>query len=210
MSENGSKPMKIIVVGGTGTIGKSVVKELSQRHEVIIVGHKHGQVNVDISDANSIDKMYQAVGKIDALIAATGKVHFGPLDKMTANEFAVGLNSKLMGQINLVMRGIRYLNDNGSFTLTSGILNHDPIRFGASASMVNGAIDGFTKSAALEMPRGIRINTVSPTVLTESMKGFGDYFHGFKSIGAAEVALAYSKSVEGAQTGQIYPVGYSL
>lgn len=200
--------MKIIVVGGTGTIGKSVVKELSKRHEIVIVGHKHGNINVNISDTKSIEKMYQSIGEIDAVVATTGKVHFGPLDKMTADDYAVGLHNKLMGQVNLILIGLHYINDNGSFTLTSGILNHDPIRFGSSAAMVNGAIEGFTKGAALEMPRGTRINTVSPTLLTESVTNYADYFHGFKPVDAAEAALAYSKSVEGAQTGQIYRVGY--
>jgi NAD(P)-dependent dehydrogenase (short-subunit alcohol dehydrogenase family) len=112
-----------------------------------------------------------------------------------------------MGQVNLVTVGLIFLNLQGSFTLTSGILSHDPIRFGSSASMVNAAIDGFVKSAAIEMPRGIRINAVSPTVLQESMKQYGDYFSGFEPVPAATVALAYCKSVEGAQTGQVYSVG---
>ena len=200
--------MKIVIVGGTGTIGEAVASELSKRHEVIIVGHQKGQVNVDIADAKSIDAMYLSIGKIDAVIATTGKVHFGPFADITPAHYELGLNNKLMGQVRLVLTGLRYLSDGGSFTLTAGILNHDPIRFGSSAAMVNGAIEGFVKGAALEMPRGIRINAISPTVLTESMGKLADYFRGYKSVAAADVALAYSKSVEGAQTGQIYRVGY--
>jgi len=198
--------MKIIIVGGTGTIGKAVVKELQARHEIITVGHQHGDKQVDITDAKSIEKLYQSIGKFDAVVATTGKVHFGPLPELTAEHYQIGLKDKLMGQINLVLIGLKYINAAGSFTLTSGILSHDPIRFGSSASMVNGAIDSFVKSAAIELPKSIRINAVSPTVLTESMNIFGDYFHGFESVPASRVALAYSKSVEGAQTGQVYNV----
>ncbi|MGD9591942.1 MAG: short chain dehydrogenase [Candidatus Berkiella sp.] len=198
--------MKIIVVGGTGTIGKAVVKELSHRHQVIIAAHQHGDIRVDITDRQSIESMYQTVGKIDALISTTGKIHFGEFVQMKPEDFQVGLNSKLMGQVNLVMLGLNYLNDAGSFTLTSGILSHEPIRFGSSGSMINAALDGFIKGAAIEMPRGIRINAVSPTILTESMPLYGEYFHGFESVSASRVALAYSKSVEGLQTGQVYEV----
>lgn len=198
--------MKIIVVGGTGTIGKAVVKELSQRHSVVVAGHTHGDINVDMTDTKSIEAMYKAAGKFDAVIATTGKVHFGALPEMTAEHYQIGLQSKLMGQINLVLIGLQHINDAGSFTLTSGILNHDPIRSGSSAAMVNGALDGFVTSAAIEMPRNIRINVVSPTVLTESMDKYAPYFRGFKSVDAARVALAYSKSAEGAQTGKIYNV----
>lgn len=198
--------MRILIIGGSGTIGQAVVNELSQRHTVVIAGRQHGEVKVDITDSRSIEAMYKTTGKIDAVISTTGSVHFGLLPEMTEKEFAVGLASKLMGQVNLVLIGLNYINDNGSFTLTSGILNRDPILYGSSAAMVNGAIDGFVKSAALEMPRGARINAVSPTVLAESMDKYADYFHGFIPVHASTVALAYSKSVEGMQTGQVYCV----
>ena len=90
----------------------------------------------------------------------------------------------------------------------SGILNHDPIPYGASAAMVNGALEGFVVAAAIELPNALRLNLVSPTVLTESMPEYGDYFPGFMPVSAAEVAQAYRKSVEGKQSGQVYRVGY--
>lgn len=199
--------MKIVVIGSTGTIGQAVVSELAKRHTIITVGHTKGDICVDIADNNSIKQMYKTIGKIDAVIATTGRVNFMPFLQMKSQDYEFGLHNKLMGQVNLVLEGIPYMNENGSFTLTSGILSHDPIRTGSSASMVNGAIDAFVKSAAIEMPKGIRINSVSPTIVTESMVKYGIYFHGFVPVSAALVALAFSKSVEGAQTGQIYQVG---
>lgn len=199
---------KILVVGGTGTIGRTIVSALSQRHQVIVAGHKQGDIQVDVTQKASIEKMYQSVGKVDAVISTIGQVHFAPLIEMNEALYQVGLNHKLMGQVNLVTLGLPYLNDQGSFTLTSGILNQDPIREGSSAAMVNGALDGFVRGAAIEMPRGIRINIVSPTVLTESVERFGDYFLGYESVSAEKVARAYVKSVEGAQTGQVYSAGY--
>jgi NAD(P)-dependent dehydrogenase (short-subunit alcohol dehydrogenase family) len=198
--------MRIIIIGGTGTIGKAVANELAPRHEVIVVGHKQGNITVDIQDTSSIEEMYKKVGQFDAVISTIGNVHFGVLEEMTPEKYRIGLDNKLMGQVNLVLIGQNYISDNGSFTLTSGILSHDPIRFGTSASMVNGALDSFVKAAAIELQRGIRINIVSPTVITESLQDYAPYFRGFESVSAARAALAYSKSVEGLQTGKVYNV----
>lgn len=202
-----TQAMKILVVGGTGTIGAAVVSALEKlNHDIIIASHSKGAVQVDIKDLTSIKKMYATVGKFDALVSTVGKVHFGKMTEMTAEQYAIGLNDKLMGQVNLVLAGLPFINDAGSFTLTSGILSSNPIRFGSSASMVNGALDSFTIAAAIEMPRGVRINTISPTVIEESLSKYGSYFQGMEAAPAAKVAMAYVRSVEGAQTGQIYQV----
>lgn len=198
--------MKIILIGASGTIGQAVERELAERHEVIRVGYSSGDYQVDIRDVASIRKLFEQTGRFDALIAATGKVHFGALAEMHAEQFAVGLNDKLMGQVNLLLIGREFINDGGSFTLTSGVLSDDPIVAGTSASMVNGALNSFVKAAAIELPRGLRVNIISPTVLVEAMDSYGPFFRGFKPVPAVDVALAYSKSVEGKQTGQIYTV----
>jgi NAD(P)-dependent dehydrogenase (short-subunit alcohol dehydrogenase family) len=200
--------MKIIIIGGTGTIGKAVVSELKQRHTVVIAGHQQGDIQLDIKDLQSIQNMYQKAGEFDAVVSTVGRVHFGTFTEMTTEQFYIGLNDKLMGQVNLVLQGMKYINAGGSFTLTSGILSDDPIRYGSSAAMVNGAINSFVRSAAIEMPKNIRINAISPTVISESMSKYADYFRGFEPVPAARAALAYSKSVEGVQTGQVYRVGW--
>ena len=201
--------MKILLVGGTGTIGAAVHAELSARHEVIVAGSKSGDIHVDMTSNESIAALYKKLGALDAVVVAAGAVHFGPLETMTEDAFYVGLKGKLMGQVNLVLQGQKVLSPNGSFTLTSGILAADPIRLGANASCVNGAIDSFVKSAAIELfNKGLRINSISPTVVVESMADYAPFFSGFKPVPAAEVALAYVKSIEGAQTGQVYRVGW--
>ena len=199
--------MKILLIGAGGTIGSAVDKELSQRHEVIRIGRTSGDLQVDISDSASIRKLFEQTGKFDALVCAAGNVTFAPLNEMTEDSFALGLKDKLMGQVNLLLIGREFANDGASFTFTSGILNRDPIRTGASAALVNGALDAFVKAAAIELPRGLRINAVSPTVLLEAMDGYAPYFRGYKPAPGAEVALAYAKSVEGLQTGQTFIVG---
>lgn len=199
--------MRIILIGGTGTIGSAVAAELAPRHEILIASSsKGGMLKCDITSEESLNKMFKKAGKFDAVVVTAGAVHFEELSKMSPEKLQIGLQSKLMGQVNAVLIGSKYIQDQGSFTLTSGILSHDPIRSGSSASMVNSAIDGFVRGAAIELLRGMRINAVSPTVVSESMAVYAPYFRGFEPVPAATVALAYSKSVEGHQTGQIYCV----
>jgi NAD(P)-dependent dehydrogenase (short-subunit alcohol dehydrogenase family) len=198
--------MKIVVVGATGTIGRAVVEALQDRHEIVKVGKRGGDLQVDITDADSIRTLFKKIGKFDALVSAAGKVHFGDFGTMTEKEFSIGLKDKLMGQVNLVLIGRDHVNDGGSVTLTAGVLSHDPIRYGVSASLVNGALESFGRAAAIEMPRGIRINVVSPGVLTESLPTYGEYFRGHEPVPGARVANAFVKSIEGRLTGQVFEV----
>ena len=199
--------MKILLIGASGTVGSAVAEELAKRHEVIRIGRTSGDLHVDISKPESIRQLFVQTGKFDALVCTAGSVTFKALGEMDSADFDLGLQDKLMGQVNLLLIGREFANDGASFTFTTGVLAHDPIRTGTSASLVNGAIDAFVRAAAIELPRGLRINSISPTVLVEAMDSYAPYFRGFKPVPAAEVALAYAKSVEGLQTGQTYRVG---
>jgi NAD(P)-dependent dehydrogenase (short-subunit alcohol dehydrogenase family) len=193
-----------MVIGASGTIGKAVVEQLGQRHEIIGVGSRSGEYQADIADIAQVRDLFAKVGQMDAVVVAAGALHFAPLASFTPQDFHVGLNSKVMGQVNVAMVAQEYLSDGGSITLTSGIVANQPIRNGASASMVNSAVEGFARGAAIELPRGLRINVVSPTVLEESMGSYGPFFIGFEPAPARRVALSYARSVDGAQTGQVY------
>jgi NAD(P)-dependent dehydrogenase (short-subunit alcohol dehydrogenase family) len=198
--------MKVLIVGATGIIGRAVMGELGQRHEIITAGRSSGDLRVDITHIESIRAMFEQAGRVDAVVAATGKVKFAPLEAMTAADYEIGLKDKLMGQVNLVLVGRDHVTNGGSFTLTTGVLDHDPIVQGSSASMVNGAVNAFVVAAAIEMAHGQRINAVSPGVIEEALPGYGPFFRGFLPVPAARAALAYARSVEGAQTGQVYRV----
>ena len=198
--------MKILLVGASGTLGKAIHTELKDRHEIITAGRNSGQHKVDITDTQSVKGLFKAVGKIDAVACAAGGAAFGPLESLTYEQFASSLNDKLMGQVRLVLEGRNYVNPGGSFTLINGVLTDDPIRNGVALSMVNGALQSFVIAAAIELPNQQRINVVSPNVFVESLEGYGPYFRGFEAVPVKRAALAFSKSIEGAQTGQVYKV----
>ena len=198
--------MRIVIVGATGAVGRTAVEALSGRHEVISVGKTSGDLQMDIEDVDSIRAMYQQVGKVDAVVSAVGHVHFGPVHEMTSSQFLEGLLHKTLPQVNLVLEGFEYMNDRGSFTVTSGVLNRDPIPGGSCAAAANGALDGFVRAAAVDMPRGIRINSVSPEVLEVCRAQYDGFFPGHVHVSNEAVGLAYSKAVEGCLSGQVFIV----
>ena len=199
--------MKVLVVGATGAVGSAVAQALAERgHEVLRAGRTRGDLQVDITSDASVEALYAAVGRVDAIVSAAGGLFFGPITEMRPADFNIGLQDKLLGQVRLALLGQHVLADGGSITLTTGIVADEPIRQGANATAANSGVEGFVRAAAIELPRGIRINAVSPTVLTESLPDYGAFFPGFESVSAARSAQAYVRSVEGPQTGRVYRV----
>lgn len=193
--------MNVLIVGGTGTIGTAVVDTLSDQHDVTVAGHTSGEVQVDLAEPDSIDRLYDAVRSLDAVVSCAGEAAFGALDELSDDDFALSLSNKLMGQVNLVRRGLDAVRDGGVFTLTSGVLSREPMPGSAAISLVNAGVEGFVRAAALEMPRECRVNVVSPPWVKETLEAMGEDFS--PSLPAATVAEAYRTSLEGDMTGTV-------
>ncbi|AIE84237.1 short chain dehydrogenase [Fimbriimonas ginsengisoli Gsoil 348] len=187
--------MKIIVIGASGTIGSAVVDLLSERHTVVRVARTAGDYHADLTNPDSIRSLYEKVAPFDAVVSCAGSARFKPLEALTDDDFTASLSNKLMGQVNLVRLGQRYIQDGGSFTLTSGVLANEPMHGSAAISLVNAGLEGFARAAALELlPRKIRVNVVSPPWVSETLVAMGKEASG--GMPAAEVAKAYVESVE--------------
>ena len=191
--------MRILVVGATGTIGRAVIAALSASNEVISASLRNATVKVNIAEPASIQQMYRSVGRLDAVVCAAGQAKFAPLAQLSDADFRFCLDNKLMGQVNLVRFGIQHVEDGGSFTLTTGILAQAPIPGSAAISLVNAAVEGFIRAAALEAPRNIRVNAVSPPWVTETLQALK--MDTSQGLPAAIVARAYVRSVTGTDTG---------
>jgi NAD(P)-dependent dehydrogenase (short-subunit alcohol dehydrogenase family) len=193
--------MRILLIGATGTIGRAIAAALGNRHDVIPASRHKAHESVDISNPQSIRDLFSRVGRVDAIVSAAGQAAFKPLAELTDADFAFSITNKLTGQVNLVRFGLQSLNDNGSVTLTSGILAQQPAPGAAAISLVNAGLEGFTRAAALEAPRGIRVNVVSPPWVTETLQAMGRPTTG--GLPATVVARSYIDSVEGRMTGQV-------
>ncbi len=192
--------MKILVIGATGTIGKSVVALLQENnYEVISAGHKDGEVRVDLGSKESIENMFQQIGQVYAVISTAGVANFAALSDLSDADFELALSNKLMGQVNLVRLGSEYVSEGGSIVLTSGMLAHEPIPGSAAISMVNGALESFARAAALELGSKVKVNVVSPVFVKETMEMMGmDSTHG---LSAAHTAKAYLASIQTKESG---------
>lgn len=195
--------MKILIIGGNGTIGKKVSAHFAKLHEVIICGRTSGEVTVDIADSASIHSMFKTVGKVDAVVCIAGEAKWAEFASMTEDDFYIGIKSKLMGQVNLVRIGKDYVNKGGSFTLTTGILADHPVFLTTSPAMVNGGIHSFVKAVSLEMENNIRINVVSSNLVEDAVDKYATYFPGSNPIPMKKVINGYVKSVLGRGTGEI-------
>lgn len=199
--------MRVLLIGANGLLGRAVHEAFNaQGYDVVPASRTTGE-HVDLNDTDSIAGLFQRVGMVDAVASAAGVTPFAALSELTLDQYRAGITDKLLGQIALVNLGAAHVRDGGSFTLVSGILGEDPIATGSVAATVNGALYSFVRAAAIEMPRGQRINTVSATVFAEAWESYGPYFPGYVPVPVADVARAYVKSVAGKQTGEVYRVG---
>lgn len=195
--------MKVLVIGATGQVGRTAVDAL-EGHEVVSVS-RSTEPPVDITESASIERLFASVGQVDAVIVAVGEVPFRPLAELGHGDYESAFRGKVLSQLDVVRIGTAYVRDGGSITLTSGILSREPIATGAAASLANGAVESFVLAAATELPRGIRINAVSPSVL-EDAPSYHSSFPGFVPVSSHRVGQAYAKSVLGVQTGQVFAI----
>ncbi|MFM4709855.1 short chain dehydrogenase [Aeromonas veronii] len=194
----------VILIGAQGKMGQAALSGLG-KHKVITAS-RSGEgcdFQVDITSRESIERLYQNVGSFDAVVNTAGYCEYAPFGEMSDEQWQTTIQSKLMGQINLVNIGLNYINHGGSFTLISGILNIKPIPLAIADATTSGAIDTFVQCVAHELPRGIRINVVNPTVLEEAWDVYGEMMPGFQPVPGALVGKAFERSVDGFISGQV-------
>lgn len=194
----------VILIGAQGKMGQAALSGLG-KHKVITAS-RSGEgcdFQVDITSKESIERLYQNVGSFDAVVNTAGFCEYAHFSEMSDEQWQTTIQSKLMGQINLVNVGLNYINQGGSFTLISGILNIKPIPLAIADATTSGAIDTFVRCVAHELPRGIRINVVNPTVLEEAWDVYGEMMPGFQPVQGALVGKAFERSVDGFITGQV-------
>lgn len=195
--------MKILIIGGHGTLGKVVTDYFAQKHEVLVAGRNKGDVQIDIADSASIEAGFAKVGKLDAVICIAGEAKWAHFDELSEQDYHIGIQSKLMGQVNVTRIAQAYLNEGGSVTLTTGILADDPVPLTTSAAMVNGAIHSFVQAVVLDLSNGNRVNVVSPGLVEAAADKYRDYFPGHLPITMKQMLSGYIRSVEGKGTGEV-------
>lgn len=207
--------LRILLVGANGVVGRCVLHSLQASHDVISASLDPAQgdheIQLDLSDANSLVNALKNLGPLDAVISAAGRARFGALAEampaaLEASVYGLGLQDKLMGQVNLALAAREVLRPGGSITLTSGTTSTEPVLGGAGLSMVNGALEAWVGAAATEMPQGWRLNVVSPSLVEGTPESACAAFPGFEKVSSECVALAYRRCLFSGIRGKVVRV----
>ena len=197
---------KVLIIGASGSIGKYVADGISKYHDVIRASRTSGDINVDIANEESIRSAFKKLRDLDAVVCTAGETFWEDLNQIKEEQFYKGIKSKMMGQINLVLIGKDFINKNGSFTLTTGILSEKPVQGSVNSTTVNNAVHGFVLSASKELKNGLRVNAVCPGLVEVSVQQLGHLFPGFVPVTMDKVVQGYLKSVDGTTSGQVIKV----
>ncbi|MBT8235085.1 MAG: short chain dehydrogenase [Bacteroidia bacterium] len=195
--------MKIVLIGGSGTIGSHVYRAFSKDHEVILANRRSPDFPVDIAKKESIEALFKKTGQVDAVICIAGEAKWADFDDLNESDFYIGIKSKMMGQVNLVKIAKEFLNPSGSITLTTGILGERPVPKTTSAALVNGAIHSFVLAFKQDYPEGPRVNVVAPGLVEDSYEKYKDYFPGHIPVPMVKVVEGYKRSVLSSARGEL-------
>lgn len=204
-----------LIIGVAGTIGSAVRDTLREAgHEIVTADYSTDPAiadhRIDVTDPVSVAGVLEAAGEIDALAVTVGSLELAPLSSLRLNHVKASVAGKLISQIDIALQSLATLRPGGSITLVSGIMSRIPWRGGIPAAVVNGGLDAFVIALAAELDQGRRINSVSPSIVRESIQKIGEPnpLPGHHPVPARSVAEAYLRSIAGIETGKTLTVGF--
>ena len=231
-TEMSLKGKRIVVVGGATGIGFAIAEIAHEQGASVVLGSSN-QANVqaaserlqratgyavDLRDESSVKNFFKQISPFDHLAITAGDwggpmfVSIQDLDIKKAHEL---LSVRFWGALAAVKHGSHKIAQNGSITLTSGMIGHRPRKGTPVMAAVGGAVEHLTIGLAMDLAP-VRVNAVNPGyVLTEQLKRMPDEM--LQSVVAplpipraatpAEAAQAYVYlMLNSYATGQILPV----
>lgn len=192
--------MKVIVIGSTGTIGSAVNNLLAEEHQVIGAS-RTCELAVDLQKPETLENIFKQHPDVDAILCVAGDAAFGLLDSLTDDEIRLGINNKLMGQVNLVRIARKSMKENGVIVLTTGILAQNPNPYSSMLTMINRGLEGFVEAASLDMPKSQKLHAVSPPMARETAEKLG---WGQGGVPTSEIAELYKEALASSQQGMVF------
>jgi NAD(P)-dependent dehydrogenase (short-subunit alcohol dehydrogenase family) len=190
--------MKVIVIGASGIVGGAVADALAGRHDVVRASRR-GDPQVDVGDPTSVGRLLASVSDLDAVVCCAANAPLNALTALSDEELRRSIHAKLFGQIDVIRQAVGHVRDRGSITVTSGAIP-DGLEGAAPGALVNAGLEAFVHAVAPELPRGVRVNVVSPGWVRESLEKLG--MDATSGTPAVEVARGYVEAVEGTSNGQ--------
>lgn len=183
--------MRVLIIGAGGTIGRAVAAALGSRGHTVLGAGRSGPLVVDIAEPETVGTLLGSEAAVDAVVCCAASGQLTRIDAGTDEDFLRGLDDKLRGQVLLVRRAVELLPDGASVTLTAGVFA-EPTPGGTFGVLVNAGLSAFVGAVAAELPRGLRVNVVSPGWVSETLRAMGAE----GGTPAERVANLYVRAVE--------------
>lgn len=157
-----------VVVGGTHGMGEATARLLrDEGADVLVTGRRSGDVHLDLTDLRGLDALADAVrsrfGQVDLLHLNAGYAQLEPYDAVTEERYDRTFAVNTRGLFFAVQRLAPLVRDGGAIVVTSSVADQggspDMLVYGAAKAAARSLVAGF---AAALLPRGIRVNAVSP------------------------------------------------
>lgn len=188
-----SQKKVVIITGGTGGIGTSLVKEFSDDETVVFFTYKNYEIKalklldeipgknvfseqVDLSKndqiENFISRIYKEYGQINCLVNNAGMVFDGQMLGLGDDDWWKVIQINLGGTYKFCKEVAHYMvmKKSGSIVNISSIATEYGGRGQTNYISSKCGVEGLTRSLAREIgKKGVRINTVSPGIIATGM-----------------------------------------
>jgi NAD(P)-dependent dehydrogenase (short-subunit alcohol dehydrogenase family) len=177
----------VVVIGGASGIGFAIAEMArDEGARVVVASSRKANVDaaaarlgqggtgsvVDVGDEASVAVFFDRLGPFDHLAFTAGDWGgFGPsVRDMDLTAAQATLRIRFWGLLATVKYACRTISENGSITLTGGMLTHRPMKGAPMATAMGGATEYLARALAVDLAP-VRVNAVAPgLVMTERVK----------------------------------------
>lgn len=175
----------VLITGASSGIGRAIAIVSSQMGAILIItgrnsirltetynmleGDNHQKFLADLTNENEIQKLVEALPKLDGFVSNAGIIKPLLLKFAETDDVNEVLKINTYTPIHLTRKLLqnKKINNNASLIYISSINGNNCSSIGSSVYAASkSALTGFMKGVALEMaPRGIRVNCVNPGMI---------------------------------------------
>jgi len=163
---------KILVIGGSSGISKSLVRTLSSDSMVIAtsrteteIEHASQTLQFDASTPNQLN--LSSLQYLDGMIYCPGTINLKPFKSLKMEDFQHDLQVNFLGAVSVIQKALPLLlksNMSPSIVLFSTVAAKIGMPYHASIAASKSAIEGLALSLSSELSPKIRVNTIAPSL----------------------------------------------